>query len=361
MSLPLVALSGSPFEQGRQHGEALRERIVHNLGVYFERFEREVKLPRDEVLCRARLYARVVEDQNPAYWEGLRGIAAGSGFDLDELTALNVRYEILYYQYAQKALVEVSDGCTSFAVLPPASAEEHLILGQNWDWIPQVQGAVLHTTEPDGLETLSFTEAGIFGGKIGLNSEGLGLAINGLISTEDDWSRLCKPFHVRCYEILRSKRLQDAVKAVTGSARSCSTNYMIAQAPDRAVDIEAAPEAVRLIEPSEGCLVHSNHFVEPAALDVEEPVTDRRVYSCNRIARLRELLLSRLPVTVEQIQGYLRDHHDYPNALCRHPDPALPEEQRSITVTSVVMDLHARTMEITDRQPCENAYQRFEL
>ncbi len=53
----------------------------------------------------------------------------------------------------------------------------------------------------DGLRTLSFTEAGIFGGKIGLNSAGLGLTVNGLTTTDDDWSRLSKPFHVRCYEI----------------------------------------------------------------------------------------------------------------------------------------------------------------
>ena len=36
--------------------------------------------------------------------------------------------------------------------------------------------------------TLAFTEAGIFGGKIGLNSAGLGLAINGITTVDDDWA-----------------------------------------------------------------------------------------------------------------------------------------------------------------------------
>ncbi|MFL5805078.1 MAG: hypothetical protein ACJ8CR_25455 [Roseiflexaceae bacterium] len=31
MSLPIVYLQGTPYEQGRQHGAALRERIAHNL------------------------------------------------------------------------------------------------------------------------------------------------------------------------------------------------------------------------------------------------------------------------------------------------------------------------------------------
>src|SRR5439155_12775577 len=131
-----------------------------------------------------------------------------------------------------------------------ASTNGHLLLGQNWDWIPQVQGAVLHTLEPDGLETLSFTEAGIVGGKIGLNSAGLGLAINGLLSSADDWSRLELPFHVRCYEILRRRSLAEAVDVVAREKRSCSANFLIAQTPDLAVDLEAAPDSIAEIRPT---------------------------------------------------------------------------------------------------------------
>jgi isopenicillin-N N-acyltransferase-like protein len=40
-------------------------------------------------------------------------------------------------------------------------------------------GAVLHTTDDDSFETLAYTESGIVGAKIGLNTAGLGLCING--------------------------------------------------------------------------------------------------------------------------------------------------------------------------------------
>src|SRR6185503_18348358 len=125
----------------------------------------------------------------------------------------------------------------------------HLLMGQNWDWIPEVQGAMLHTREPDGLEILAFTEAGIVGGKIGLNSAGLGLAINGLLSTADDWSRLEMPFHVRCYEILRRRSLPEAVRLVVAGKRACSANFLLAQTPAQAVDVESAPDTVRELEP----------------------------------------------------------------------------------------------------------------
>ena len=53
--LPVVQLSGSPAAQGRIHGEAARS-IAHNLDVYFDRFERGGRLPRAEVLARAKAY-----------------------------------------------------------------------------------------------------------------------------------------------------------------------------------------------------------------------------------------------------------------------------------------------------------------
>lgn len=371
MTLPIVHLHGTPYEQGVQHGRQLRDRIAHNLGVYFDRFEREAKVPRADVLVRARQYGEAIAAHNADYYAAMQGVADGSGFSLPELIALNVRYEILYYQFGVLALAaEVAaghperpepDGCTAFAVLPEASANGHLLVGQNWDWIPQVQGAVLHTVEQDGLETLSFTEAGIVGGKIGLNSAGVALAINGMTTTDDDWSRLSKPFHVRCYEILRSRSFDAAVNVVTGLDRACSTNFLIAQTPDQVVDIEAAPDKVQLLQCENDCLVHTNHFVDPNGLGVVEPPSERRPYSRLRRERLTELLGLKRPIAVADLQHYLQDHQEHPFSICRHEDPeGLPEEQY-ITVTAVVMDVETRTLHLTDGPPCQSPYQQVSL
>ena len=364
MSLPVLYLHGSPYDQGFQHGSALKDRIARNLRIYFERFEREVGLPRAQVLAWSTRYADAIAGQNPDYHAALRGVADGSGAAFGDIAALNVRYEILYYQFGKNATALASDavdGCTAFAVLPEASADGHLLLGQNWDWIPQVRGAILHTTEADGLQTAAFTEAGIVGAKIGLNSAGVGLAINGMTTTDDDWARLSRPFHVRCYEILRARDFDQAVGVVTNEARACSTNFLIAQAPGRAADIEAAPDAVSLLRPRNGLLVHANHFLDPRALGVEEPPNPRRVFSCHRNDRLGALLDSRRPVTREAAEECLRDHDEHPMGVCRHAEPDAPPEQQYVTVTSVVMDLHARTLRVTDGPPCRSEYQTVEL
>ena len=363
MSLPLVSLHGPPLEQGRQHGAQLKERIAANIAVYFDRFLRETLLERDAVCQIASQYAAHIQRQSPAYFSGMQGVAEGSGFDFLEIVALNVRYEILYYQFGKMAMAREAqaDGCTLFALLPEATSEGHLIIGQNWDWIPEVQGAVLHTHEPDGLQTLAFTEAGIVGAKLGLNSEGIGLAINGITTTDDDWSRFNRPAHVRFYEILRQRDFNDAVLVITGESRACSTNFLIAQPPGYVLDVEAAPDTEGILMPVDGILTHANHFVNPDALGLTEPPNPRRIYSRRREARLQELLFAARPTTLEKIKTALCDTQDDPFGLCRHRNLAEPPEQHYVTVTSAIMDLDTKTLHLTDGPPDQSDYQTFSL
>ena len=358
MTLPVVQLDGEPFDQGRQHGLALGEQIEHNLEVYFDRFQTEGQLPPAEVRERASRFLPLLRGY-PAYHAAMEGVADGANQELLDIAVLNVRYELLYYQYSVLP-VGGADGCTSFALSPEVTANQHLLIGENWDWIPEVAGALLQTRDPD-LKTLSFTEAGIVGGKIGLNSAGLGLAINGLLSTEDDWSRLVTPFHVRCYEILHSRDLGSAARVIRGRPRACSANFVVAMAPDQATNFEAAPDALCEMPLRAGAIVHTNHFFDPSRLGVEEPVSERRPHSYTRLARMHELLDSRQPLSVADLQACLRDHDNYPDSVCRHVHPDDPPEEACTTVVSAVMDLDERTMWLTDGSPCERMYERYAL
>jgi isopenicillin-N N-acyltransferase-like protein len=358
MSLPTTRLIGDPYSQGLEHGRALRLAILHNLDVYARRFAVEARLPWHDVLRRAARYGQAVEEQSPDYATAMRGIADGAGVDRVAIAALNVRYELMYDRLGRLAL---ADGCTAFALAPGASVGGHLLLGQNWDWIPEVRCAILHTVDPDGFETLSVTEAGIVGGKIGLNAAGLGLAINGLTTTDDDWSRLARPFHVRCFEILHARDVATALRIVTGETRSCSTNFLIAQAPDRIVDVEAAPERARVVACETGCLVHANHFVDPEQLGITETPSELGPDTYRRQSRLHQLLTRGPPCSVEDVQRYLRDHDGFPSSICRHEDPADPPDERYATVVSVVADLAEQTLWVSDGQPCAHPYERVSL
>ena len=356
--IPVLELSGTAREQGRQHGEGARERIERNLEVYFERFEREGHITRDEVLRRAELYWDVIQTLNADYAEGVRGVAEGSQTELMEIVALNVRYEILYHQFTETAMGV--DGCTAMAVSPERTASGHLLMAENWDWIPQAQSVMLHINSGD-QHSACFSEAGIVGGKIGLNVHGLGLAINGLISTDDDWARLAKPFHMRCYEILRQRSLDDAVRIVTDGKRACSANFLLAQAGTGIVNVESAPFATRQSQPDNGWVAHTNHFVDPAAIGVTEPPSEKRPHSQHRLRKADELLGERPPIKADDLSAILRDHDGRPYSICRHIDEAEPPEEHYQTVVSAVMDLDERALWVSDGPPCEHPVREIGL
>mgnify|MGYP001393994260 CR=1 FL=1 len=264
MRLPFFELSGTCHEQGQVHGEALKDLIEKNIAVYFRRFQKEAKLSKDEVLERTGYCLHKLKKQSKKYYDGITGIAEGSNHNLLEIAMLNFRYELLYHAIS-KLQMDAVDGCTSYAVLPEVASNGHTFMGQNWDWIPDVECAIVETTVQDGPHQLAFTEAGIFGGKIGINSEGLALTVNGMNSIGDDWSRFKKPFHLRCADVLESKTLEDALDVLIGTPRSCTANFMIGQAQDTVIDIELATDECNI----DGALKHAVQTIEQEGEDVE--------------------------------------------------------------------------------------------
>ena len=361
MSLSHFTFSGSSYQQGLSHGEALQESIIKNIQIYLDRFENEALISKNELLENSEIYLNILREQSPEYVNGMNGIAESSNLELLEIAMLNLRYELLYHALGKKLQSEAVDGCTSFAVLPEASENKHLLMGQNWDWIPDVDCVLTTNIDSDGLQRMAFTEAGIFGGKPGMNSEGIGLAVNGMYSTDDDWSRFEKPFHLRCYEVLRSKNMEEALQVLAGTPRSCTANFILGHAPKQAVDIELAPDSLRLIDPINGVLAHVNHLVDPKETGVAEPENPRRRLSEFRHKRMEELLNEQKPINVEAMQEILKDHEHQPQSLCRHRDDTLPESQHTITKTAMIMDLEERKMWVTDGQPCKAKFEEFAL
>jgi len=370
--LPVVELEGSPREWGHQHGKAVRGAIARNIALYRQRFSYWTKTPPEEWQKRARAYLDVIARSNPDYFAAMEGIAEGSRQDLLDIVAVNVRYEILYSGFAARgmeakgALAGVG-GCTSFAVAPSHSANGHLLIGQNWDWIPEVEGLLVRTRSPDGTRQLAFTEAGIVGAKIGFNSHGIGLAVNGLVSNLDSWDRLRKPFHVRCWEILAARDFETAANAVSGESRACSANFVLAQTgtPPKIADFETAPEGECRLEATDGFLAHTNHFLDQEKLGIWQPLAEDRQSTFHRYARANDVLRSQIAhgrkVGIRDLKGMLKDHQGEPNCVCRHADPARPLEERFSTVVSVIMDLEAKEMYVAPGTPCSKRYRRVAL
>jgi len=370
-ALPVLELTGTPRDAGIQHGAQTAEHIAENLRIYFDRFQREAHLTPAVVRERAQRYLRAIEAAHPAYGEAMRGVSQGAKVPLADIVVLNARYELLYSQYAAinqaKATTHLpAGGCTAFAVLPEVAADGHLYLGQNWDWFPGVRGVLFRTRDADGVTVVAFTEAGIVGGKIGMNSCGLGLVVNGLLSNHDDWARLRTPFHVRTWAILRAQTLETAIDVITSEERSCSANFLIGQANGHAevVDIESAPGTSCTIAPRDGVLAHANHFTDPNALGIWQPLAEEKSSTYQRAARMAELLeqgKAAGTLNAEGLMRILRDHDGWPESVCRHPNSRFPEEERVESVVSVVEDLTGRRMFVAAGPPCTAEFHVIQL
>jgi len=371
--LPVLTLKGSPHQIGYGHGKKARPEIEQNLEVYFHRFKSETELSHDVAISRASKFLEVINKVSPEYAETMMGVAAGSGQEILDITALNVRYELMYSQFSKIGLKPVPKifGCTAFATLPTAVENGHLIMAQNWDWIPDVKAIFLKVRNENGPDVLSFTEAGVVGGKIGLNSEGLGLLINGIVSSKDDWARLKKPFHVRCWEILRSKTLGRATRIVSQGERNCSANFILGQqktignGKGKVIDIESAPEAVCELGPDKGAVAHTNHFSNPKILGVKQVLDEERLSTLQRYRRIQRLLDGTVrmgeKLDLASVKSMLRDHFGKPESVCRHSNLKLPEYERYETVVSVIMDLSERKLWATMGSPCSTEYSPIKL
>lgn len=79
-SLPLISVSGSHREMGRQIGEAAREQISHSIDnartLLHDAYE-TLQLDWEGALIQSRKYLPFAEERYPQYVDEMRGIAEG--------------------------------------------------------------------------------------------------------------------------------------------------------------------------------------------------------------------------------------------------------------------------------------------
>lgn len=353
---PLIAVEGTYQEMGAELGRRTSDLVERSLGTYVRRFRDDAGLSDADVLRWGAIYLDVARSYDPNIAAMLEGLAEGSGQRVEHITALNARTEMLYGTGYR------DEGCTSVAVLPKHTRDGHTLLAQNWDWHPE-QGPVtflLATRDTEGFSVLTLAEAGMLA-KSGLNSAGLGVCANLLVSDRDTGGKGV-PYHYLLRGVLQSPTMSKAHRKVLPVTRISSGNLLLADAGGEAIDLEVAPDVFGHLLPADGLITHANHFASTL------PLVDRKVSTSAltllRSARARHLLEDAArarTVTVADIVGALRDHYSFPDSICRHLDPDVPAGEEITSVYSIVMDLNARDLYIASSPACTQAYARWRL
>ncbi len=356
---PHIRVKGTPAQRGRQLGQQAARLIKRNLELYRDIFMHYAGWDWQRVAQHAARFRSRIADYQPRYVTEMEGIAEGAGVGVNDILALNVRTEIMFAAVARQAGAE----CTSFAILPDATADGHTLIGQNWDWNPAMTETmiVLEAKQAEAPSFVTVVEAGMLA-KVGFNSAGIGVATNALISDQDH-GEPGVPYHVVLRGLLDAETMTQALAAINGRPRASSANYLVAHRDGEAFDTETAPgDFTRVYSdftPGD-ILTHTNHFVRPR-FDLKDVGLWNGPDSPFRLTRLTRLLWQEEgELSPQRLQSILTDHFNRPHSICRHPDPSKPLLERYATVASVIMDLTTRTMWLAAGNPCQVAYRELD-
>ena len=304
----------------------------------------------------------LVDAYLPGITDEVRGIAEGSGFQFEEILALNGRGEFTAGD-PFKHLDESREGCTSYFISDEASGDGHVYAGQNWDWRSGINETVimLRVVQPPKPTIVMQVEAGQVG-RHGANSAGIALNANGLGGRFGNKLGIPQPYIRR--KILDSPTLHDALAAVFKSTQSICTNLLISHKDGEAFDIETTPGRHGWLEPTNGVIVHANHFmafVPEQLADSYRPFSPDSLYRVTRVQRaFKALATARTPeATRALIASALRDHFGQPDSVCNHPDLSRDPIERTETVASSIVDLTTGDYHLAFGLPCEHAYERL--
>lgn len=345
----------------------------------------------------------------PAGLEEMRGIADGAQVSLEDVVLLNARYDLARLNDdddeesrvststdaangtdghgSHPELDDVANECTSAIFFEGATANGDVLNAQNWDMSARLwlTDAIIYLEiHPDPSEAkpslFLVTEAGQLG-RSGMNSLGMGVTANSLMSTEDYTPRLSDtkpvlPISLLRRMVLESAHLAEATTAIYNFPRHVSNNLTVATADGFGLCFEITPTREYRVysDLDDHYLVHSNHFTDTAFL-ARADVKCRYPGGSSWFRRQR-LEQNIRPyknglVTVEQLQRAFSDHLSFPESLCCHPDrspdaiigglPGYPFRSSGATVASVTYNLTQRSITVCKGPPCQGKFQTFRL
>jgi isopenicillin-N N-acyltransferase-like protein len=380
----------SAHERGQIHGQQAKDRIQHSVITYARLFA-ACGIDWASACERAMRFEPVVEQVDADLMAELRGMAQGSGQTLGSLMALNCRTEILpptFFsdepQLAHAALAAnraaglpdwladapwdgaLKDGeCTAMGVTAAASRTGQAWLAQNWDWMGRQREAlvVLHTQGPSGQSITTLTEAGMLA-KIGINQSGFALGLN-ILRSNRDGSRLGVPVHVLlrhlldCRSVAHARERLHALQTELGLGFGAASNVPCADAEGQAACFEVSPAGWAEVTPTQGVVVHTNHFVCESLLAEQAPVGPG-LSSHSRLSTASHHALQ-TPIGQAELEHFLRDESDGFLSICRSPDPSVPPESRVESVAGIVMHTQPPAMWVACDVPTRVAFEAVPL
>jgi len=334
--LPLVSVSGEPYQMGRQHGIACRELIRRTLEARVAIAARATAASSAQLVQAGLRYLEPVRARFPHLVDEVRGIADGAGIDFAEAFFIQVATEVSF----------PADGCTTLAV---RGLGGHWLIAQNWDVPRDTFGShIILRLQPTGRPAVvMFTFAGVVG-YLGINECGVCHVANQLRTP--DWCMGVTHYFIKRH-FLELGSVDACLAAVHGIPISSAATYILGD-PARAVVVEWMPSGTAMFAGDR--LGHTNHIVDPALRHLERYLP-ALPDSVDRLARVGELLHD-TDGSLAGMQAMLSDHVGHPASICRHGGAGDLH-----TLASVIFEPSRRRMHVAYGTPCATPYWTYAL
>ncbi len=351
---PLIRVSGSFREMGRQIGEAMRPAVQHGIDSAKKLIESaydELQLTWEGAQIQARKYMPFAQERYPQYVDELMGISEGANVSFVDLAVVNAIEGV-----AMDALHLTK--CTSMAVNDERTADGTVLMAHNEDWLPEDEQDVfvIHAEPEHEPPFLAMTYGGLLP-NVGFNAYGLGQCCDSVHPSD---SRIGIPRVIASRGVLAARTPSDAIRHMLVPHRAAGYNHLLAHECGEIYSVEVSARRFAILYAEDGYLVHTNHYLDPQMREIEDE-PDELIDTRVRYFRANRLLKKHNQHTLKSLQAIQRDHLNYPNSICNHADQEANPLDREKTINALVIDLTARVMHLAWGNPCANTYHTYHL
>ena len=349
--IPMIAISGKPYQRGYEYGKQAKAQIQLNIRNYQKLFQDRKNIDHDQALMITQTFQQAIDSYEHSYTEEMQGIAKGAEVDYEDILMINCRSELLFSDN------EVTQACTAFSILPEANIEHKTYAGQTWDFAKMQREAMINLkiSYEDNTKMIIFTEAGLIGGK-GMNNYGIAMTLNAL-----NTSKTCigLPLHLRMRSVLEAKTLASAYQKAVNGLISCSATFILTHRDGLALGVELTPDDFDVILPNQGIITHTNHILS-SRLKIKD---NNRLTGSTfvRLCSINELIYHQPKINLSFLKQLLQDHRGYPNSICVHSDDTQPKMKQIATNQAIIMNLSDQIIYYTYGNPCENEFEIIDL
>lgn len=353
--ISFIALSGTHYEMGRQHGLQvghLRPLIVEAIKARLAQIESDG--PDEEFESLVWETAGVLREVDPTILEMIRGQAEALELDFDTL----LRYDLVSYlrdDLITKRLVS-GEGCTTWAAVGSATTDGGPLLVKNRDYRPEhLPLQILVTATPTvGYRYVYGASAGSPGVfSAGMNEKGLAAADTHVCST--DVGPGLPDYSLMMHILEEHDTVRSALDYLRSVPRMGRNNLILADAGGDLAVVEMGYYRFAVVEAQNGIVVNTNHFVSPSLRDnfVDCTLPPVKGHSFHRYDLVRrELEAAHGGIDVAFAQRLMATHAGPLTSICRH----LELDGQSATIATTIYQPAHRALRVGHGYPCESSY-----